>query len=169
MLIDWEKKRKLEDRRSSLGRRGAVIIGIERLKILVKEWNTWHLVFRGKNDNDYVEEMVVIVCKRNWVDTELVFESGTSWDICVVFSTRYWDFPSDTSGKESAWQHRWYKRCRFDPWDGKIPWSMKWQSTQVFLPRKFHGQNSLEGYSPWCHQESDINEHTHQDVDNAKY
>ena len=22
----------------------------------------------------------------------------------------------------------------------------------VFLPRKFHGQRSLVGYSPWCHK-----------------
>ena len=31
------------------------------------------------------------------------------------------------SGKESACQCR---RCGFDPWVGKIPWSRKWQSTQ---------------------------------------
>ena len=28
----------------------------------------------------------------------------------------------------------------FDPWVGKIPWSKKWQHTQVFLPGEFHGQ-----------------------------
>ena len=28
----------------------------------------------------------------------------------------------------------------------------KWQPTPVFLPRKFHGQRSLEGYSPWGSQ-----------------
>ena len=27
------------------------------------------------------------------------------------------------------------------------PWSRKWQATPVFLPRKFHGQRSLVGYS----------------------
>ena len=40
------------------------------------------------------------------------------------------------------------KRCGFDPWVGKIPWSRKWQHTPVFLPRNFHGQRSLVGYSP---------------------
>ena len=39
-------------------------------------------------------------------------------------------------------------RCRFNPWVGKIPWRRKWQPTPVFLPRKSHGQESLEGYSP---------------------
>ena len=42
--------------------------------------------------------------------------------------------------------NRRHKPCRFDPWVGKIPWSRKWQPTPVFLPGKFHGQRSLEGY-----------------------
>ena len=48
-------------------------------------------------------------------------------------------------GKESACQ---YRRLRFDPWVGKIPWGWKWQPTPVFLPGKFQGQRSLVGYSP---------------------
>ena len=39
--------------------------------------------------------------------------------------------------------------CRSNPWVRKIPWSRKWKPTPVFLPRKFHGQMSLAGYSPW--------------------
>ena len=31
----------------------------------------------------------------------------------------------------------------------KDPWRREWLPTQVFLPRKFHGQRSLVGYSPW--------------------
>ena len=31
---------------------------------------------------------------------------------------------------------------------GSIPWRRKWQSTPVFLPKEFHGQRSLAGYSP---------------------
>ena len=31
----------------------------------------------------------------------------------------------------------------------------QWQPTPVFLPREFHGQRSLVGYSPWGHKESD--------------
>ena len=30
---------------------------------------------------------------------------------------------------------------------GEIPWRRKWQATPVFLPRKFHRQRSLAGYS----------------------
>ena len=44
------------------------------------------------------------------------------------------------------------KECRFNPWDGKIPWWRKWQPTPVFLPGKSHGQRSLAGYHPWGHR-----------------
>ena len=37
-------------------------------------------------------------------------------------------------------------------WVRKIPWKRKWQPTPVFLPRKSHGQRSLEGYSSWSHK-----------------
>ena len=56
------------------------------------------------------------------------------------------------SGKESACQCRSCKSCGFNPWVGKIPWSRKWQSGPVFLPRKFLGERSLAGYSPWGHK-----------------
>ena len=52
-------------------------------------------------------------------------------------------------------------RRGFDPWVGKIPWRNKWQPTPVLLPREFHGQRSLAGYSPWGHKESDITERLH--------
>ena len=38
----------------------------------------------------------------------------------------------------------------------KIPWRRKWQPTPVFLPGEFHGQRSLEDYSPWGPKELDI-------------
>ena len=33
-----------------------------------------------------------------------------------------------------------------------------WLPTPVFLPREFHGQRSLLGYSPWGSKESDTTE-----------
>ena len=50
------------------------------------------------------------------------------------------------SGKESACQSRRHERCTFDPWVRKIPWSKKWQPTQIFLPGKFNGQSNLTGF-----------------------
>ena len=43
---------------------------------------------------------------------------------------------------------------------GKVPWCRKWQSTPAFLPGKFHGQRSLEYYSPWGCRDLDTSEHT---------
>ena len=64
-------------------------------------------------------------------------------------------FPGEAIGKEPAGQCRRNKRCRFNPWVGKIHWRRAWQPTSVFLPGESHGQRSLEGYSPWGHKESD--------------
>ena len=54
------------------------------------------------------------------------------------------------------------RRCRFDPWVGKIPWSRKWQPTPVFLPGEFHGQRVLAGGSLQSRTESDMTEGTEQ-------
>ena len=37
----------------------------------------------------------------------------------------------------------------------------KWQPTSMLLPGDFHGQRSLEGYSPWGHKELDTTEANH--------
>ena len=52
--------------------------------------------------------------------------------------------PRWLSDKESTCQCRKPRRCRFNPWVGKIPWRRKWQPTSVFLPGETHGQRSLE-------------------------
>ena len=51
-----------------------------------------------------------------------------------------------------------YRRPRFDPWVGKIPWRREWLPITVFLPGEFHGQRSLVGYSPWGLKELDMTE-----------
>ena len=62
-----------------------------------------------------------------------------SWTIPIPYT---WGFPGGASGKESTCQFRRCKRCEFDPWVGKIPWSRKWQLAPL-------GQRSLAGYSLW--------------------
>ena len=44
------------------------------------------------------------------------------------------------------------------PGVGKMPWRREWQPTLVFLPKEFHGQRSLVGYSPQGHEELDTTE-----------
>ena len=38
----------------------------------------------------------------------------------------------------------------------KIPWRREWLPTPISLPREFHGQRNLGGYSPWGPKESDM-------------
>ena len=40
-------------------------------------------------------------------------------------------------------QSRGGRRCRFNPWVGKMLWRRKWQPIPVFLPGESHGQRSL--------------------------
>ena len=67
-------------------------------------------------------------------------------------------FPVGTGGKESICQCRRHKRCGFNPWVRKIPWSKKWQPILVFLSGNFRGQRSLVGHSPWDCKESVMTE-----------
>ena len=94
-------------------------------------------------------DFFTLICPfPSWPERLLVSSFGL-----ILFPTHFIDhlvsFPRWLSGKESACQCR---RCRFDPWVGKIPWRRKWQPTPVFLPIKSHGQRSLEGYSPRDHK-----------------
>ena len=53
--------------------------------------------------------------------------------------------PRWNSGKESICQCWRHKRCGFELWVRKIPWSRTWQPTPVFLPGESQGQKSLVG------------------------
>ena len=50
--------------------------------------------------------------------------------IAMIFANIY----GGTSDKEPACQCRRHKRCSFDLWVRKIPWSRAWQPNPVFLP-----------------------------------
>ena len=63
---------------------------------------------------------------------------------CIIHLLPRW-----LSGKEPTCQCRRYKRHRFHPWLGKIPWRRAWQPTPVFMPGESHGQRSLASYCPW--------------------
>ena len=70
--------------------------------------------------------------------------------ICIyIYICMYvYSFLGGTVVKISC-QCKGWRRCGFNPWVRKDPWSKKWQLTPIFLPGKFHGQKSLVGYHPW--------------------
>ena len=88
------------------------------------------------------------------------------------FKRKFWDlkgcwaFPGGTVVKNPPASAR-------DPWVGKILWRRKWQPTPVSLPRKFHGQSNVAGYSPLGCKESDMTErlstHTHRGFCNTHH
>ena len=47
---------------------------------------------------------------------------------------------------------------------GRSPGEDNGNPTPVFLPEEFHGQRSLEGYSPWGHKSVGHNSGTKQQV-----
>ena len=61
-------------------------------------------------------------------------------------TTALMGLPGGTSGKEPICHCRRHKRCGFNPWIRKIPWSKNWQSTPLVLPGESHGQRSLMEY-----------------------
>ena len=64
------------------------------------------------------------------------------------------DFPGSSTVKNPPAMQETCRRCRFDPWIGKIPWRRKWQPTPVFLPEKFHGlqPDKLLWEIPWTEE-----------------
>ena len=78
----------------------------------------------------------------------------------IILGINYMDFPGGARGKEPACHFKKHKRCRFNPWVGKIPWRRAWPPAPGFLPGESHGQRSLAGYSPWGRKESDTTEVT---------
>ena len=77
----------------------------------------------------YPDHRILFITKKKW---------GLSW----------W-----FSGKESTCDAG---DAAFNPCVRKILWRRKWQPTPVYLPREFHGQRSLVGYSAWGHKRVEV-------------
>ena len=95
-------------------------------------------------------------------------ERGT-WQAAVLGVTRTWlqQFrTADTRWPGLSWGLRQRRICRYCRRDlGLIPGlgislgeGNGYPPTMVFLPRQFHEQRSLEGYSPWGYKEWDMTE-----------
>ena len=78
----------------------------------------------------------------------------------VPFSSLLQSFPGGTIGKEPTCWYRWFKRCRFSPWVGKIPWSRKCNPLQYSCLENPHGQRSPAGYSSQGCKDLDATEAT---------
>ena len=63
---------------------------------------------------------------------------GHDWSDLAAAAAMCLGFPAGASDKEPP-ANAGDMRCRFHPWDGKIPWRREWQPTPVFLPGESHG------------------------------
>ena len=77
--------------------------------------------------------------------TELLHFHLKSWIPFLGISVTYTLTNYGASGKEPACQHRWLKKCGFNPWVRKIPGGTAWQPTPVFLLGESHERRSLAG------------------------
>ena len=100
-----------------------VAITKENYKAYISTWKNGRLQINASVEKSRTQnyKFVIIITKAS-----LVAQTAKSWLIRLQ-----------------------YRRSRFNPWIGKIPWRRKWQPTPLFLPGKSHGQRSLAGYSPW--------------------
>ena len=74
--------------------------------------------------------------------------------LILVIVLWLYDLPRWLSGKESAFQCRRHKRYGFSPLEKEMA------THSSIVARKFHGQRSLVGYSPWSCKELDTTEVT---------
>ena len=72
----------------------------------------------------------------------IIFSVCYYWLLYLTLTIISTGFPGGTGGKEPTCQCRRRKRCRFDPWVGKIPWRRDWQPTPVFLPGEYNGRGA---------------------------
>ena len=124
-------------------------------------WILYHLSYQWNPQtelNSTIKEHTpgwseIHICDAGWFDICRLINVIITND---RIKSKHWGFPSGTNSKQTTCQCRRLKRCRFNPWVRKTPWSRKQQTIPVFLPGKFHGQRSLASYSPRDGKESDM-------------
>ena len=85
-----------------------------------------------------------------------VAESGFESHLCKYQGLPWWlELLKNLPAMQETWV---WPLGQEDPRIRKIPWRREWPPTPVFLPREFHGQRSLVGYSLWGSVESDTAE-----------
>ena len=90
------------------------------------------------NTQDWLDLLAVQGALKSLLQHHMYLASIICQSLC-----RDQGFPGGASGKEPTCQCRRWRRCRLNPWMGKITWRRVWQPTPVFLPGESHRQRSL--------------------------
>ena len=83
-------------------------------------------------------EVCVCVC----VPFSITFSQGILPVVALLGHMVVLGFPGDSVVKKLPACRR-HRKCRLDPWVGKIPWRREWQRTPGIVPGELHGQRSL--------------------------
>ena len=95
------------------------------------------------------------------------YQPTVSWVIIIFYSSMYNEeilclrikimitIPRYKNKQCNVWELLYFKWLHVHKTIPEFNWRRKWQHTQVLLPREFHGQRSLVGYSPWSGKGSD--------------
>ena len=87
----------------------------------------------------YSEEIPIRQKKKN-IQSHHRWSKGDAWQTACCLELSIYPPPHHTRlpwwcrGKEPACQHSRHKRCRFDPWVRKIPWSRNGNALQYCCP-----------------------------------
>ena len=109
----------------------------------------WH----EKEENEYVLFCINIFLATKFLSLKNIYlyiKTQLLWDVFPPYYCLNWIILLLASGASLVAQERiclQCRRCRFDPWVWKIPWTRKWQPPPVFLPGKSQGQRILVGYT----------------------
>ena len=142
------------------------------------EWcHLWPANLLRPNDTKWMqtyEQALLRFTESHLLEESYIRNVSKNWHTSKhLWFTINWSFPGGARGKEHTCQCRQCKRHRSNPLSREdtlekgvathssiLAWRRVWQPTPVFLPGEFHGQRSLQGYSPWVHHESDMTEVT---------
>ena len=95
--------------------------------------------------NQSVSKFIIALLGRQLVHPTKCVTRSVPCPFQRAVQSHFLDFPVGSDSKETSCQ----AGDRSSIWVEKIPWRKEWLPTPVFLPREFHQQRSLVGYSPW--------------------
>ena len=102
-------------------------------------------IYTYTNIHSFVGSFATWVLTKQWVEFP-VWYSRSSLIVYFVYTSVWYELPWWINNKKSTCNAG---DVRSIPGSGRSPGERKWQPTPAFLPREFHGQRSLAGYSPW--------------------
>ena len=122
--------------------------GKHQLNQLIKDNSTSNNILMQSTEKGILLFLIVFLSEMNSLNLYTrKYETNINWGyIQNSWLTYMLQKTSQVAlvGKNPSAKCRRCKRCKFDPWFGKIPWRRAWQPTPVFLSGESSGQRSQQ-------------------------